>query len=358
MWRDAQGSAGWGDAACHVPWELHLATGRTDIVEAQIDSMRRWVDFAAQGAANGRHRDRIAARPEPLPHERYIWDSGFHFGEWTEPSDDPDPAKRFGRVLTMDHGPAATAFLHRSADELSRLALIVGDLDTGQLYAELAARVLDAWRLEFIDEHGRVTLQTQANLVRALAFGLVPDELTQRAADDLVDLIRDADTHLGTGFLATPFLLPVLADHGHLDVAFELLFQDTAPSWLYMIDHGATTIWENWDGIDANGDGSLNHYSKGSVISFLHRYVAGLQIMEPGYRRFRVSPQPGGGITSASTHHDSPFGRIEVTWQIDGDRAELRLTVPDGTSAQLDLPDGTSHPVGPGDHQYTWRNTP
>ena len=354
-WRYAQGSAGWGDAACHVPWELYRATARTDVVEQQLESMRRWVDFAAQRAATGRHPDRVAARPEPLPHERYLWDSGFHFGEWLEPSAEADPAARFHRVLTMDHGPTATAFLCRSADELRHLASAVGDHDTARRYEELADNVRDAWRTEFIDGDGRVVPQTQANLVRALAFGLVPNELQQQATRDLVRLVREADTHLGTGFLATPFLLPVLAEHGHLDVAYELLFQDTPPSWLFMIDCGATTIWEQWEGFDAKGEGSLNHYSKGAVVSFLHRCVAGLEIVEPGYRRFRVAPRPGGGITSALTHHESPFGRIEVAWRIEGKRGVLDVIVPDGTSAQINLPDGTSHPAGPGAHQHRWR---
>ncbi|MFZ9630060.1 MAG: family 78 glycoside hydrolase catalytic domain [Ilumatobacteraceae bacterium] len=352
IWAGAQGSAGWGDAACHVPWELYLATGRTDVAHAQFDSMRRWVDYAAERAAAGRHPERVAARPEPLPHEQFIWDSGFHFGEWTEPSDE-DPAARFGRVLTMDHGPTATAFLHRSALELSHLADAVGESELAQHYAALADAVRTAWQTEFIHD-GHVQPRTQANLVRALAFGLLPDELAQSTADDLVRMIRDADTHLGTGFLATPFLLPVLADHGHLDVAYELLFQDSAPSWLYMIDHGATTIWEQWEGLDSNGEGSLNHYSKGAVISFLHRYVAGLQIVEPGYRAFRVAPRPGGGITRASTWHDSPFGRIDVAWHIEGAEGHLSVTVPAGTVARVEVPDGTTHLANAGIHGYVW----
>ncbi len=212
------------------------------------------------------------------------------------------------RLLTEDHGAVATAYLHRSAGELARIAAVLGDREVEARYAELAADVLDAWRTEFIDDDGHVQPHTQANLVRALAFGLVPDDRRDRAAADLVALVRAAGTHLGTGFLATPFLLPVLADHGHLDVAYDLLLQDTEPSWLHMTEHGATTIWEDWDGVrpDGTASHSLNHYSKGAVIGFLHRYVAGLQIVEPGYRRFRVAPRPGGGITSARTHHDSP----------------------------------------------------
>ena len=302
-WRGAQGSSGWGDAACHVPWELYRATGRAEPLRPLLAMMRAWVDFALARAESGRHADRAAARPTPLPHERYIWDTGRHFGEWAEPDFAKDPAAAFAKVLKMDHGPTATAFLHRSAGELARLSDVLDDAVAAAHYADVADRVRQAWCAEFVDAQGRVQPQTQANLVRALAFGLLPPALRQRAADDLAALVRAADMHLGTGFLATPFLLAVLADHGHLDVAYDLLFQNTSPSWLSMIDQGATTIWELWTGFDGKGEGSLNHYSKGSVVSFLHHYVAGLQIVEPGYRRFRVAPRPGGGLTSASTWH-------------------------------------------------------
>jgi alpha-L-rhamnosidase len=168
--------------------------------------------------------------------------------------------------------------------------------------------------------------------------------------------VRAADTHLGTGFLATPFLLPVLADHGHLDVAYQLLLQDTAPSWLAMIDRGATTIWEQWEGVRGDGTAteSLNHYSKGAVISFLHRYVAGVQVLEPGYRRFRIAPRPGGGITSARAGHDSPHGRIDVAWSIDDGEGRIDVTVPAGTEADLVLPDGREVALTSGTHARTW----
>lgn len=354
FWRDSQGSAGWGDAAVHVPWELYLASGRTDFLAPQLESMCRWVDFAAGRAAAGRHPERAAARPVPLPHERYLWDSGFHFGEWLEPG--IPIAHELRRILTIDHGPTATAYLYRSADQLSRIAALVGDRAAHERYAELAGNVLAAWRTEFIDADGHVRPATQANLVRALAFGLVPDALRPVAADDLVALVRAAGTHVGTGFLATPFLLPVLADHGHLDVAYELLLQDSEPSWLVMIDRGATTIWEQWDGVAADGtpSASLNHYSKGAVIGFLHRYVAGLQIAQPGYRRFRVAPRPGGGLTSARTHHDSPYGRIEIAWTIADGHGRIDVSVPAGTEAQLLLPDGTGSTLAAGMHHRTW----
>ncbi|HET6938661.1 MAG TPA: alpha-L-rhamnosidase C-terminal domain-containing protein, partial [Nocardioides sp.] len=121
---------------------------------------------------------------------------------------------------------------------------------------------------------------------------------------------------------------------------------------LAMIDRGATTLWERWDGVDGSGvpHESLNHYSKGAVISFLHRYVAGLQRLEPTWRRFRVWPRPGGGITSAGTEHVTPHGPAVVSWRLDGDGFGLDVRVPDGCVAEVVLPDGRELEVGPGSH--------
>ena len=355
-WRDLQGSAGWGDAVVHVPWQLYLATGRTDVLTTCFAAMQRWVDFAADTAASGRHPERAAARPTPADHERFLWDTGFHFGEWNEPGAEEG---QIDRIRVMDHGPTATAYLFRSARELAQIATIVGDPDASARYGALAADVRRAWQAEFVDENGTVRPATQANLVRALAFDLVPDEHRSLVAADLVRLIRDVGTHLGTGFLATPFLLPTLADSGHADVAYELLLQRSYPSWLGMLDAGATTIWEGWDSVKPDGSvtSSLNHFSMGAVIGYLHRYVAGLRLVEPGYRRFRVQPVPGGGITSAGTTHESPFGLIEVAWAIEADKGTVSLTVPEGTAADVVLPDGAVQKVGAGQHTLYWDAT-
>ena len=249
----------------------------------------------------------------------------------------------------------ATAFLHRSSSLLGRIAGILGRADDEVRYAELAANARDAWRTEFIDGDGRVHPDSQANLVRALAFGLIPSDLRASVAERLVELVHEADDHLTTGFLATPFLLPVLADRGHLDLAYTLLFQDTVPSWLAMIDRGATTIWENWEGLDAELLGSLNHYSKGAVITFLHRYVAGLRPDEerPGYERFTVAPMPGGGIMSAEATHDARRGRIRSAWSIIDGTFTLEVEVPAGADAEVVLPDATRTTVGPGRSTHT-----
>ena len=346
------GSAGWGDAAVLVPWEMYQEYGDLGLLEEQWPSMVRWLDFVERTAAGQRHPLRVAGRPEPMPHERYLWDAGFHWGEWLVPGED---LSDFGAFAAADKSDVATAYFAHSTRTAARVARRLGRDDEAARYETLSAAVADAWRTEFLTAGGELGPENQANLVRALAFGLVPDELRERTAGRLVALIRDNGTHLATGFLATPDLLPVLADTGHLDVAYDLLFQDTPPSWMTMIDRGATTMWERWEGIDGDGvpHASLNHYSKGAVIGFLHRYVAGLQRLEPTWRRFKVRPRPGRGITWAEAEHDSPHGRLAASWRIEGDVLKMSVTVPPGCTAEVMLPSGATHTAGPGRHHFS-----
>lgn len=354
VWREVHGSSGWGDAAVHVPWEVYLATGDTGLLARQFESMKRWVDFAARQAAGGRHQSRIARSAEPLTHEEYLWDSGWHFGEWLEPGVDMDQV--FPLLAVADHGSVGTAYLYRSANQLARIAELLGDAEATARYSELSSNALDAWRKEFVNADGRVVPASQANLVRALAFGLVPDEHRAQAAADLVALIREVGNHLGTGFLSTVFLLPVLADHGYLDVAYNLLYQDTEPSWMYMLDMGGTTIWEEWDAVKPDGSvsHSLNHYCKGAVISFLHGYVGGLRLIEPGWRRFRVAPMPHPSIQWATTSHSCPYGTIRLSWERTGDKFVLDVDVPEGTAAEVAIPASEEQVIEPGTHRLVY----
>jgi alpha-L-rhamnosidase len=351
------GSAGWGDAAVIVPWEIYRAYGDRRLLEEQWPSMVAWLGHVERSAAGARHPGRAARRPAPLPHERYLWDSGFHWGEWLVPGADLKGADEFAQFRDADKSDVATAYFAYSARLMSRVAEAIDRPDDASRYRELAEAVRHAWRTEFIAPDGRLHPDTQANHVRALAFDLVPDELRPATTARLVELIRAVDTHLATGFLATPYLLPVLADAGELDLAYDLLFTDTPPSWLYMIDRGATTVWERWDGIRADGTPfeSLNHYSRGAVVSFLHRYVAGIRLLDdgPAYRRFRIEPRPGGGIAWATARHDSPYGPIESAWEIAAGALELTIIVPPGTTAEVVVPGDAPRELGPGRHSIS-----
>jgi alpha-L-rhamnosidase len=346
------GSAGWGDAAVIVPWELYRTYGDTRILAESWTTIVGWLARVERIARTQRHSLRAAAHPTPAPHEQYLWDTGFHWGEWLVPGEEVDLAA----FRELDRGDIATAFYAHSARLAGRIAAILGRDDEALRYHALSDGVRAAWRTEYLRSDGRIAPDTQANHVRALAFDLVPAELRADVAARLAELVRNAETHLGTGFLATPYLLPALADAGHLDLAYELLLQDTEPSWLVMVDRGATTVWEQWNGVSAGGQAtlSLNHYSKGAVVSFLHRYVAGIEPLDdaPAHRRFRIQPRPGGGLSWAEAAHETPYGRLESSWRLNDDQLHLRVVVPAGTEATVVLPGGQQEVVTPGTHTF------
>jgi alpha-L-rhamnosidase len=343
-----EGSAGWGDAITIVPWTLWHTYGDDQVLQECWPAMLRWLEFATRSARDHRHPSRVA-RGDAALHEAFIWDGTFHFGEWLE------PGASMGDLGTQDNGAVATAYFHRSASIAATVGRVLDHGAEADRLDELAANIRHAWQREFIAPDGTLTPNTQATHVRALAFDLIPAELRPAIATQLAQLVEDAGNHLGTGFLGTPLLLPTLADAGYADLAYALLLQATPPSWMHMLDRGATTIWESWEGIADGLPSSLNHYSKGAVASFLHTHVAGIQQAddEPAYRTFRIAPQPGGGLTSAEAAFDSPYGRIESSWRLDGDAFRLVLTVPPGTSAEVVLPDGAQHRAGPGLTEFT-----
>ncbi|MFD3308621.1 family 78 glycoside hydrolase catalytic domain [Streptomyces sp. NPDC058656] len=344
---DWEGSSGWGDAAVSVPWQMWQSYRDRDLLARQYPSAVAWVEFAETTARTARAAERTAANAEPLEHEQFLWDTGFHWGEWLEPGVEPAPGGEEAIV--------ATAYFANSARLLAQTAQVLGKVDDVARWTELAENVARAWAIEFVGTDGRLARDTQASYVRALGFGLIPQHLVRAAVDRLVELIKVDGTHLATGFLSTRMLLPVLADNGRADVAFDLLFQDTSPSWLTMIDRGATTIWEHWDGIDAKGvpQGSLNHYSKGAVIAFLHRYVAGLRPLEshPGYERFVVEPVIDERLDWAEATLETPFGLVSSSWRRGGDRVRVRYEVVVPPDTQCELRVGEQPVVlGPGTH--------
>lgn len=353
------GSAGWGDAIIAVPWELYTAYGDDTVLDENWDAMVRWIQWAIDRAATTRHHTRTQISPEPEPFEQYLWDGTFHWGEWTEPKKRDaegkfvDPIKDNPMAWFMeDKGEVGTAYLYRSVATLSRIARVLNRAEDASRYEKIADSVRDAWRAAYLRHDGTTVTDTQASYVRALAFGLLPERLRANAVDRLVELIRSADTHLGTGFLSTGDLLPTLVEAGRADVAYELLLQRTAPSWLYMVDKGATTIWEAWEGVDDEGNAyeSLNHYSKGTVLRFLHEYTLGLR-QDHGsvaWRSIVIAPTPGPALTWARGSYETPNGTIKVSWQRDGEELRIDADIPAATSARVVFPDGTEYTAGPG----------
>ncbi|MBB4080681.1 alpha-L-rhamnosidase [Lewinella aquimaris] len=329
---NAAGAAGWADVATIAPWTMYLAYGDRRILEEQYPSMQAWVGYMEEKAG-----------------ESMLWNTGFHFGDWLfySANDDND-----GRSAVTDKYLIAQSFFVYSTDLLARTAEILGKTADATRYRELAKQLREAYLHEYVTPGGRLVSSTQTAYVLALHFDILPEDLREQAARRLVENVRSYG-HLTTGFLGTPYLLEVLTRFGYLDDAYQLLERKEYPSWLYPVTRGATTIWERWDGIKPDSTfqaitmNSFNHYAYGAVGDWLYRTVAGLDTdaSEPGYRRLKLRPRPGGSLTDATAELLTPYGPAASGWQLSDAGLTVNITVPPNTTAELVLPDATAERV-------------
>ncbi|MFD2332915.1 glycoside hydrolase family 78 protein [Cohnella sp. GCM10020058] len=313
----APDNAGWGDAGVVIPWTLYLMYGDTRILETHYEAMVRWVAY-------------LRTNSKGLIRPAYA-----NYGDWLSiEADTPN------EVL-------ATAYFAYSAKLLSRIAGALGKRDDEGTYASLHQAIADAFRRAFVAEDGRIHGETQTVYVLALQFDLLTDRLRELAIGHLAENIAARGGRLSTGFLGVGYLLPALTDNGRLDVAYGLLTQEEFPSWMYSIKHGATTIWERWDGWTEHGGfqtpsmNSFNHYSLGSVGEWMYRYMGGIEAdpSAPGFRRAIIQPRPGGRITAVEASFDSLYGTYESSWTLDANGSfKLRVTVPANATAVVRVP--------------------
>ncbi len=334
--------AGWGDAATVVPSVLHERYGDVELLRRQLPSMAAWVRSIEERAGAG-----------------LLWRGDLQFGDWVDPTVDPQTPE----AARTDADYVATAYFAHSADLVAGAAAVLGDEATARHHRALADEIRAALRAEWVAPSGRVVADTQTGCALALMFDLVEDEHRAVVGDRLRQLVRNERHRVATGFLGTPELLPALSAAGHRGDAFRMLLQTKAPSWLYAVEHGATTIWERWDALRPDGTLnageemlSFNHYALGAVGAWMHEHIGGLAPLEPGYRRFRVAPEPARGITAADLAFDAPYGRIAVRWSLAGRGVELQVVVPPNTSALIDPPDHLGAPVevGSGEHRFRY----
>jgi len=344
------GSAGWGDVAVLMPWYLYQAYGDRQILDSQYESMKGWVEYMRERARHSNWSKVLAPAllfdPERRARQQLIWDTNYHWGEWLEPGDGSlvQMAKGMFQRVAFGSPVVATAYFAYSTRLLAQVAALLGKQADAASYQRLADEIKAAYAAEFIGADGRMNPDRQASYARVLAFDLAPDALKPAILEHLVRLVRASGNHIGTGFLTTPLLCHVLQENGRLDLAYELLNQKTPPSWLYEVTKGATTIWEAWEGIKPDGSlssVSLNHYSPGAVVDFLHKKVAGISPAEPGYRHICIQPLPGGGLTHARAVYESAQGLIVSDWKIEHGRMTLNVTIPANTRASVTLPGAT-----------------
>jgi alpha-L-rhamnosidase len=316
---------GWSDAGIIVPWTSWMQTGDKAIIQQNWSGMARYLATI------------LAANPD------YLWtkNTGTNFGDWLSPEG------------STANGLIATAYWAYDSKLMSQMAHAMGRTDEEQKYDNLYARIREAFRRSYVHPNGVVgweqssskpgLAESQTGYVLALHMDLLPQEMRAQAAQRLVDRIAANGWKLGTGFLGTPYLLGVLADTGHADVAYRLLLNTVYPSWGYMVEHGATTMWERWNGDKMLGDpgmNSFNHYAYGAVGEWLYRYAAGVDTsaLSAGFHTILLHPNFDARLGSLDFTYESRYGKIHSQWTAQASSVEWHITIPANTTANLLIP--------------------
>ncbi|WP_432505549.1 alpha-L-rhamnosidase [Kineococcus arenarius] len=335
---DPDSTAIWSDVAVWLPWALWQAYGEQDVLAEHYPAMTA-------------HVERVLTLLSP----EGLWDTVFQFGDWLDPDAPPqDPA-----AAKADKGVVATACLYRSARTVADAAHVLGRAEDADRFVAAADRVRTAFLEHYVDEQGFVLSDCATVYALAIEFGLLDGERREWAGTRLAELVEKAGYRVSTGFAGTPYVTGALSSTGHLDAAYRLLLERECPSWLYPVTMGATTIWERWDSMLPDGTinpgqmTSFNHYALGAVADWMHRTVAGISPLEPGYARSLIAPQPGGGLAWARASLETPHGRLAVRWEQGEAGLIAEVEVPAGTSAVLRLPGRSDQELRSGSHRIT-----
>jgi len=330
--KTAAPSAGWGDVAVIVPWTMYQVYGDREFLENQYPSMKAWVEYIRKRSG-----------------DTFIWKGGSKYGDWLfyhPPVNNHSEPDGF-----TEHDFISTAFFAYSADLLARTARELGKTDDEKTYTDLFNKIKNVIVREYVTPAGRVGTNSQTSYVLALMFNLLPEDLRPNAARYLVEDIKSRRNHLSTGFLGTPFLCHVLTQNGYNDVAYDLLLQETYPSWLYPVKMGATTIWERWDGQKTDstfqdpGMNSFNHYAYGAIGDWMYRVSAGIDNASPGYKEIMIQPSLTKKLNFSKASFESPYGTIASGWERKDGKVFLNVKIPANTKATIWLPVNSAEKV-------------
>ena len=338
---------GWGDAGIVVPWRMYQNYADTRILEEHYDSAKRWIDFIHSKNPN------------------FLWQNsrGNDYNDWLN-----------GDTLILEGYPRgiseipkeifATAFFAHSTETFSKMAAVLGRTEDAVTYSNLFNSIKTAFNAAYVTEDGRINGETQAGYALALNFNLLAPELRTNATSHLLESIAAYKSHPSTGIHATHRMMLELSKNGQHNEACRIINLRTVPSWGYMVDMGATTIWERWDGyvegrgFQNPGMNSMNHWAFGSVEEWIWRTLAGINPDEsqPGFKHFTVKPQPGGGLTWLKGRYESIRGTIVSEWSITDEIIDLKIEIPPNTTATVMIPTSDKSSITEGETSIEYRS--
>lgn len=338
------GSPGWSDAGVLIPYRIYEKYGDRRILENNYEAMRRYAIYKIKML--GKHYPTSAPMGLERKYRKMVSNYGQSYGEWAEPVD----VKAFAvSDFVCPHPEETTAYIVYLLEHMEKIAKLLGKDKDAKYYLKYAAEAKIGYQKLVETKKYSYDTDRQAKLVRPLYMGLLDGKQTEFAKKRLLKALENYGWRLGTGFLSTPFILYVLADMD-MEYAYRLLENEEMPGWLYMPKMGANTIWESWEGTEAQGGvASLDHYSKGAVCEWLFDSMCGIKVN--GERQFAIAPKAGGSVTYAECEYNSIYGKVSSKWVRNGDKVKYTVTVPANTTAQVILPGGTQT-VGAGTYSF------
>ncbi|ACP36462.1 alpha-L-rhamnosidase [Sulfolobus islandicus L.S.2.15] len=330
-WEIYPADPAWGTALIYIPWALYVYYNDKRILENSYDAMKKWWNYL-----NSMTKDGI------LYFNKY--------GDWVPP----------GRVRSVEHCPPeiiSTWILYRDTKLLSRIAKILKKDTEAELFEEKAKQILEAFNRNFLSEVSMSHYSTmgyystytspdgskvkfggsQACNALPLVEDMVPKEALEQVVKSLVKSVEvDWDKHLNVGIIGAKYVPEALARYGYVDLAYDTLTQESYPSYGYMIKEGATTLWERWEKLTRSGMNSHNHHMFGSVDNWLYKYVAGLEVLEPSFKKVLIKPWLYKRLSHASASVRSIRGLVSVEWELRNSVFKLKATIP--SFAEIHLP--------------------
>lgn len=339
------GSAGWSDAGVLIPYRIYKRYGDQKILENSYDAMKKYADFKIKTL--GKWYPTAIKTGIDRNYKKYISNYGQSYGEWAEPTEVHITGFR---DFACPHPEETTAYIVYMLETMAEIAVVLGKQDDKKRFSEYAEKAKTGYGK--LIECPEFTLDTdrQAKLVRPLYMGLLDEKQTEFAKKRLITALERYDWRLGTGFLSTPFILYVL-EKIDVEYAYRLLENEQMPGWLFMPKMNANTIWESWEGTQAQGGiASLDHYSKGAVLEWVVSEMCGIQVS--GENEFTIAPKAGGHFTFAKCEYQSVYGKVKSDWRRENGKTVYTISVPANTTAKVILPDGEKT-LTAGEYEFT-----
>jgi alpha-L-rhamnosidase len=298
----------WGTAYPLLVWYMYERYGDRRILDEYYEGVKKYVEFLRSRAPD--HVLRF-----------------YHYGDWIAVEKTP------GEFVSA-------AYFYANVELLRNMAELLGRSADVESYKKLSADVREALNKEFYSPRaGDYANGTQTANALALYFGLVPADQRARVMTSLVNnIVYRHDTHLTTGFIGIKYLMRLLSKAGRSDLAYELATRTTYPSWGYMIERGATTLWELWQEKLGPSMNSHNHPMLGSVGYWFISALGGITPDSPGYRTIRLAPQMARDLGWASATTETVRGRVSCAWKQSPTEIRVDVSVPVNATAQVVIP--------------------